>query len=193
MASSTKKSVPRESLPAPEIRNEIVAQLSDLIRSIESHGRWTPPNPHRSLLNIWDFVQRTRYIMSELDNIEAGRPLRYPEQIPDLLGAGKLKKNQDPPGTGSEHPRPVWPHPGGARLTPGPRFSRPPRTAKTGTAAALECFTDVYTRSLNVDLLLSDPVRQRSTCHTPGCPLSESRRVCFASMRLANHHLLREK
>jgi hypothetical protein len=30
-----------------------------------------------------DFANRTRYILSELDNIEAGRPVKYPAQIPD--------------------------------------------------------------------------------------------------------------
>ena len=30
-----------------------------------------------------DFANRTRYILSELDNIEAGRPVQYPAQIPD--------------------------------------------------------------------------------------------------------------
>ena len=30
-----------------------------------------------------DFANRTRYILSELDNVEAGRPVQYPGQIPD--------------------------------------------------------------------------------------------------------------
>lgn len=30
-----------------------------------------------------DFANRTRYILSELDNVEAGRPVEHPEQIPD--------------------------------------------------------------------------------------------------------------
>lgn len=30
-----------------------------------------------------DFANRTRYILSELDNVEAGRPVAHPEQIPD--------------------------------------------------------------------------------------------------------------
>ena len=62
--------------------------------------------------------------MTELDNIEAGRPLRYPEQIPE---------------------------------TPG----------KTGTAAALEGFNNVFTRALTVEMLISDPAKQRSTCRVP--------------------------
>ncbi|KAK0623628.1 hypothetical protein B0T14DRAFT_406657, partial [Immersiella caudata] len=29
-----------------------------------------------------DFVMRTKYILSEIDNVVAGRPVRHPEQIP---------------------------------------------------------------------------------------------------------------
>lgn len=32
---------------------------------------------------VRDFANRTRYILSELDNVEAGRPVEHPEQIPD--------------------------------------------------------------------------------------------------------------
>ncbi len=69
------------SLPTAEVRTEIIDKLSMFISAIETHPEWKPtPNP--SLHHVWDFVQRTRYMMTELDNIEAGRPLQHPEQLP---------------------------------------------------------------------------------------------------------------
>ncbi|EEU43209.1 uncharacterized protein NECHADRAFT_102771 [Fusarium vanettenii 77-13-4] len=69
-------------LPAPEVREEITACLSDLVSALEAHPSWTPPSPPRGLFHVWDFVCRSRYIMTELDNIYAGRPTKHPEQIP---------------------------------------------------------------------------------------------------------------
>ncbi|KAK1769820.1 hypothetical protein QBC33DRAFT_529226 [Phialemonium atrogriseum] len=71
------------SLPSPADRDRIAKCLAELVQAIQAHPQMQPPNPHRTLFHLWDFVQRTRYIVSELDNIEAGRPLRHPEQIPE--------------------------------------------------------------------------------------------------------------
>lgn len=38
---------------------------------------------HPTLMHLWDFANRANYILGELENVEAGRPLQYPEQIPD--------------------------------------------------------------------------------------------------------------
>ncbi|TQN73537.1 hypothetical protein CSHISOI_01956 [Colletotrichum shisoi] len=69
-------------LPSPTVRVKIVEKLSDLITAIEAHPAWIPPNPHRGLFHIWDFVNRSRYIMTELDHIRDGEPVQYPDQIP---------------------------------------------------------------------------------------------------------------
>ncbi|WYZ40263.1 hypothetical protein EsH8_IV_000604 [Colletotrichum jinshuiense] len=69
-------------LPSTEVRANITERLSDLITAIEAHPAWIPPNPHRGLFHIWDFVNRSRYIMTELDHIRDGEPVQYPEQIP---------------------------------------------------------------------------------------------------------------
>lgn len=74
------------SLPSSEIRQDIYEHLNDLVKAIESHPQWTPPSPPRGLYHIWDFVCRSRYIMSELDNIAEGKPLQHPEQIPKNQG-----------------------------------------------------------------------------------------------------------
>ncbi|KAF6842661.1 hypothetical protein CMUS01_02853 [Colletotrichum musicola] len=73
-------------LPSPEVRANITARLSDLLSAIEAHPAWNPENPHRGLFHIWDFVNRSRYIMTELDHIRDGKPVRYPEQIAQRSG-----------------------------------------------------------------------------------------------------------
>jgi hypothetical protein len=45
-------------------------------------------NRDRSLVHVWDFVMRTRYILSELDNIAAGRPIQHPDQIAEYREGG---------------------------------------------------------------------------------------------------------
>lgn len=70
------------SLPAPEVREEILRKHTELIEALEAHQAWTPPSPHKGLFHVWDFVNRSKYIMTELDNIQAGRPVQHPDQIP---------------------------------------------------------------------------------------------------------------
>ncbi|OLN81603.1 hypothetical protein CCHL11_05514 [Colletotrichum chlorophyti] len=69
-------------LPSPEVRANITEKLSELVKAIESHPAWVPPNPHKGLFHVWDFVNRSRYIMTELDHIRDGQPVQYPEQLP---------------------------------------------------------------------------------------------------------------
>ncbi|KAF5018083.1 hypothetical protein F66182_9958 [Fusarium sp. NRRL 66182] len=76
-----------EALPSSEARETITSRLADLISAIESHSQWTPPNVPPSLFHVWDFVKRSHYIMTELDNIAAGRPVQHPQQIPKNDGA----------------------------------------------------------------------------------------------------------
>ncbi|KAF5983304.1 hypothetical protein FCOIX_3293 [Fusarium coicis] len=73
-------------LPTPEQRETITARLEDLVTAIESHSQWTPPNVDRGLFHVWDFVKRSHYIMTELDNIAAGQKVQHPEQIPKNEG-----------------------------------------------------------------------------------------------------------
>ncbi|KAF5631021.1 hypothetical protein F25303_9788 [Fusarium sp. NRRL 25303] len=73
-------------LPTVEQRQDITARLADLISAIESHAQWTPPNVDRGLFHVWDFVKRSHYVMTELDNIAAGRKVQHPEQIPKNEG-----------------------------------------------------------------------------------------------------------
>lgn len=77
-------------IPSKEHRENITARFSDLISAIESHKSWTPPNVDRSLFHVWDFVKRSHYIMTELDNMVAGRPLKHPDQIPKNDGSKSI-------------------------------------------------------------------------------------------------------
>ncbi|KAI9167504.1 hypothetical protein HJFPF1_03632 [Paramyrothecium foliicola] len=78
-------------LPPTAVRETILSDFDSLIRALESHPSWpasgsTAP-PHPSLYHVWDFVNRSRYIMTEIDNIRDGKPLRHPEQVPSNGGA----------------------------------------------------------------------------------------------------------
>lgn len=76
-------------LPSSAARDRVAQSLTDLVQAIEAHPQMKPPNPHPTLFHSWDFVQRTRYILSELDNIAAGRPVQHPEQIPEYRDGGE--------------------------------------------------------------------------------------------------------
>jgi hypothetical protein len=73
-------------IPSAAARESITASLDALVSAIKAHPEWPAPGssapPHPSLFHIWDFVNRSRYILSELGNIQAGLPLRHPDQIP---------------------------------------------------------------------------------------------------------------
>ncbi|CAG9996546.1 unnamed protein product [Clonostachys byssicola] len=69
-------------VPDESARADITARLDSLASAMEQHPQWTPPNPHPALLQLWDFVKRSHYIMTELENIRTGRPLKHPDQIP---------------------------------------------------------------------------------------------------------------
>ncbi|KPM46003.1 hypothetical protein AK830_g538 [Neonectria ditissima] len=86
-ASPPNASNARTSIPSPEVREEITTRLLELVEAIEAHPAWTPPSPPRNLFHVWDFVKRSHYIMTELDNISNDRPTRHPDQIPPNDGA----------------------------------------------------------------------------------------------------------
>ncbi|KAK1832357.1 hypothetical protein QBC39DRAFT_381700 [Podospora conica] len=79
----TTTTTPTSVLPPLAVRNEIGAKLEDLIAALAAHPLMQRREKHKTVLHTWDFTNRTRYILSELDNIEAGRPVQYPAQIPD--------------------------------------------------------------------------------------------------------------
>ena len=73
-------------IPDPETQANLVAKLDDFAKAIESHKDWTPPKPHPALFHTWDFVKRSHYIMTEIENIRQGKELQYPGQIPAQEG-----------------------------------------------------------------------------------------------------------
>ncbi|KAK4216700.1 hypothetical protein QBC37DRAFT_84573 [Rhypophila decipiens] len=68
-----------------EFRSGISAALDAFIGAVQSHPQLqaevSQGRRHLRLSYILDFAMRTKYILSEMDNIEAGRPVRYPQQI----------------------------------------------------------------------------------------------------------------
>ncbi|KAK4043283.1 hypothetical protein C8A01DRAFT_13181 [Parachaetomium inaequale] len=87
-------------LPPLQARDQIRARLTSLTDAIAAHPGMRPPTRHPTLYHIWDFAMRTNYILSELDNMAAGRALQYPEQIPDYSASGK----------GTPDPAQAWEH-----------------------------------------------------------------------------------
>lgn len=69
-------------IPMGAAREDIAARLLLLTGAIEAHELWTPPAPHPGLFQVWDFVKKSHYIMTELENIRAGRDVLYPDQVP---------------------------------------------------------------------------------------------------------------
>ncbi|KXX79824.1 hypothetical protein MMYC01_203302 [Madurella mycetomatis] len=70
-------------LPDPAVREATTARLAEFVDAVLAHPQMQPPNRNPTLYHVWDFAMRTKYIVSELENVEAGRPVQYPEQLPD--------------------------------------------------------------------------------------------------------------
>ncbi|KAM3069186.1 hypothetical protein ACMFMG_010706 [Clarireedia jacksonii] len=67
---------------SPQLREEVTARFDQLIEALETHPQWRgPPNPNPSLYFVWDFANRSKYMISEYDNIASGRPVQYPNQF----------------------------------------------------------------------------------------------------------------
>ncbi|KFH41793.1 hypothetical protein ACRE_074870 [Hapsidospora chrysogenum ATCC 11550] len=82
-------------IPDAQAQADITAKLNALALALESHDKWTPPRPHPTLFHIWDFVKRSHYIMTELDNIRHGRELKHPDQIPSLNSGWTVQDNEE--------------------------------------------------------------------------------------------------
>jgi len=86
-------------LPIDQERHDVDVRLEDLLDAITQHPQWkNPPNQHPTLYHVWDFVMRSKYMLSEYENIKAGRPIQHPNQFPSGVGTGDeaaLKTFQD--------------------------------------------------------------------------------------------------
>lgn len=69
-------------IPTKEEQEALIPLFTTLIAALQSHPKFTPPTPHPALLHTWDFVQQSRYILQNLENIRHGRPVEHPAQIP---------------------------------------------------------------------------------------------------------------
>lgn len=72
-------------LPDATIRAEISTKIDDFVHAVLSHPLMQQQTPHKTLYHVWDFASRAKYILSELDNVEAGRPVQYRNQFNGVL------------------------------------------------------------------------------------------------------------
>lgn len=82
-STTTTGPLPNSVLPPKAARDRVGTCLAELVDAIQAHPQFQPPAPHSTLFHTWDFAMRTSYILSELDNVEAGRQVAKPDQIPD--------------------------------------------------------------------------------------------------------------
>jgi len=75
------------------------ASLAKMISAIEEHPKWKGlANPNPALYHVWDFVNRSKYMLSEFENIRTGSPVQFPDQFRPAPGKGDraaLKVFQD--------------------------------------------------------------------------------------------------
>ncbi|RFU24147.1 hypothetical protein B7463_g12189, partial [Scytalidium lignicola] len=81
--------MPRTPVPTDKQRADVEAAFQAVIDAIEEHEAWTPPNPHKTLFYVWDFANRSKYMISEYENIKDGKPLQHPEQFRPAPGKGE--------------------------------------------------------------------------------------------------------
>ncbi|KUJ07879.1 uncharacterized protein LY89DRAFT_630932 [Mollisia scopiformis] len=76
--------------PTSQQREEVALRLEDLIDALIEHPLWrSPPNQNPTLFFTWDFVMRSKYMLSEYDSILAGRAVQFPSQFQGGAGSGE--------------------------------------------------------------------------------------------------------
>ncbi|KAL2264026.1 hypothetical protein VTK26DRAFT_3330 [Humicola hyalothermophila] len=84
----------RSVLPDRTARKKLDGLLADLQDAIQAHPRLRAPLLHQSFTYVWSFVTRIKYILADLGNVEAGRPLRHLLRIP---GSDRARCQRDTP------------------------------------------------------------------------------------------------
>jgi hypothetical protein len=72
--------------PSPAARQAVSDALAALIAAIQDHPAFAPSNMNPTIYHVWDFLQRSRYMLSEYESIRDGKKLTHPEQF----GQGNL-------------------------------------------------------------------------------------------------------
>jgi hypothetical protein len=55
--------------------------------AITAHPEWrAPPNPQPTLFYLWDFVSRSKYMLSEYETIKSGRAVEKPQNFTGSVG-----------------------------------------------------------------------------------------------------------
>lgn len=150
-----------EKLPSQADRDRIVQSLTDVMDAIAAHEKMQPPNRHPTLLDLWEFAHRTAYIASELGNIAASQPVKFPDQIPEYRDGGEsrvlfLFSSNEPH---APHP-PFAPAPSQLYFFQWPygwdvTDQTSLHLAAPGPETARECMVDVFTRSQTLTMLVT--------------------------------------
>jgi len=76
-------------LPTPQQREDVAARLEGIIDALIEHPKWeNPPNKNPTLYHVWDFVMRSKYMLSEYENVKNGKSVQYPSQFGGAVGSG---------------------------------------------------------------------------------------------------------
>ncbi|EHK17077.1 uncharacterized protein TRIVIDRAFT_216900 [Trichoderma virens Gv29-8] len=69
-------------VPSPEVRAAIAAKLDALIQAVETNPHFSRSSSSGGLYHVWDFAQRTKYMLSEIDGIrQEGYQFKHAGQI----------------------------------------------------------------------------------------------------------------
>ncbi|TVY18708.1 hypothetical protein LARI1_G003850 [Lachnellula arida] len=69
-------------LPTSQQREDVAARLEGIIDALIEHPKWeNPPNKNPTLYHVWDFVMRSKYMLSEYENVKDGKAVQYPSQF----------------------------------------------------------------------------------------------------------------
>ncbi|KAI9818209.1 MAG: hypothetical protein M1827_000834 [Pycnora praestabilis] len=75
------------SLSASQVISAMNRKLTDLIDALEAHPEMQPPHAHKTIYYIWDFVQRSRHMLNQLDPAKIDtRDNAEVEDFQDILG-----------------------------------------------------------------------------------------------------------
>ncbi|PMD13798.1 hypothetical protein NA56DRAFT_651452 [Hyaloscypha hepaticicola] len=76
--------------PTEQQRAAVNASLDELLNAITAHPEWrAPPNPQPTLFYLWDFVNRSKYMLSEYETIKDGRAVEKPQNFTGSVGKGE--------------------------------------------------------------------------------------------------------
>ncbi|RDW64778.1 hypothetical protein BP6252_10429 [Coleophoma cylindrospora] len=76
--------------PTPKQLSDINTALDGLVDALEQHEQWSSDSkPPPGLFFVHDFATRSKYMLSEYENIKEGKALQHPDQFRPAPGKGE--------------------------------------------------------------------------------------------------------